>query len=64
MKITMAGGEVHTLPGCLARFGADLGIIGGGCELTHVIKRGRLFRVKGPAGSRREDVGVIDRIEV
>jgi len=64
MRITMAGGEIHPLPGCLARFGADLGIIERGCELTHLIKRGRLFRVAGPAGTRREDVGVIDHIEV
>ena len=50
---------------CLkAKFVADLGIVEIGCELTHVIKRGRLFRVAGPAGTRREDVGVIDRIEV
>jgi len=64
MKITMAGGEMHTLPGCLARFGADLGILGPGYELTHLIRRGRLFRVTGPAGIRREDVGIIERIEV
>ncbi|HOT04315.1 MAG TPA: hypothetical protein PK069_09060 [Methanolinea sp.] len=64
MKITMTSGGALTLPGCLARFGADLGIISPEYELTHLIRRGRLFRVTGPAGSRREDVGIIDRIEV
>ena len=64
MKITMTGGGVLTLPGCLARFGGELGILGPGYELTHLIRRGRLFRVTGPAGCRREDVGIIDRIEV
>jgi len=64
MKITMTGGGVLTLSGCLARFGADLGIISPGHKITHLIRRGRLFRVTGPAGSRREDVGIIDRIEV
>lgn len=64
MKITMAGGEVHILPGCLTRFGAGFGIIAGGYELTHMIKRGRLFRIAGPAGCRAEHLGVVDRIEV
>ncbi|OPX70193.1 MAG: hypothetical protein A4E37_00156 [Methanoregulaceae archaeon PtaB.Bin056] len=64
MRITLQGGETLTLPGCLARFGAELGILGPGYEITHLIRRGRLFRVTGPAGIRREDVGVIDRIEV
>ena len=64
MRITLQGGETLTLPGCLARFGAELGILGPGYEITHLIRRGRLFRVTGPGGIRREDVGVIDRIEV
>jgi len=64
MRITMACGEVHNLPGCLARFGAELGILGPGYEVTHLIRRGRLFKVAGPAGIRREDVGIIERIEV
>ena len=59
----MAGGEVHTLPGCLARFGADLGIIERGCELTHVIKGGGLWKVNS-TGSKYEHLGIIDRVEV
>ncbi len=64
MRITMSGGGVFTLPGCLARFGAGFGIIAGGYELTHVIKRGRLFRLTGPAGCKPEHLGIVDRIEV
>lgn len=64
MKITMSGGEVITLPGCLARFGAGFGIVGSGYELTHEIKRGRLLRVTGPAGCQRQQLGIIERIEV
>ena len=64
MKITMAGGEVFTLPGCLARFSAGFGIITGGYDLTHEIKRGRLLRVTGPAGCQRENLGTVERIEV
>lgn len=64
MKITMASGEVFTLPGCLARFGVGFGILGSGYELTHEIKRGRLLRVSGPAGCKRESMGIIERIEV
>jgi len=63
MKITMSGGGVLTLPGCLARFGAHLGVIGPGCELTHVIKRGGLWKVN-PSGSKYEHLGIIDRVEV
>ena len=64
MKITMAGGEVITLSGCLARFGAGFGIVGSGYELTHEIRRGRLLRVTGPAGCQRQQIGIIERIEV
>jgi len=64
MKITMAAGEVITLPGCLARFGAGFGIVGSGYELTHEIRRGRLLRVTGPAGCQRQQLGIIERIEV
>jgi hypothetical protein len=64
MRITMASGEVVSLPGCLARFGVGFGILGSGYELTHEIKRGRLLRVTGPAGCQRESLGVIERIEV
>jgi len=64
MKITMASGGIHTLPGCLARIGAGFGILAEGYELTHVIRRGRLFRITGPAGCKPEHLGIIDRIEV
>lgn len=63
MKITMASGGILSLPGCLARFGAHLGVIGPGCELTHVIKGGRLWRVNS-IGSKYEHLGIIDRVEV
>jgi len=64
MKITMQDGETLTLPGCLARFGTQFGVIGPGCELTHLIRAGRLWKVTGPAGNKREHIGVIDRMEV
>jgi hypothetical protein len=64
VKVTLANGRVLTLPGCLSRFGAGFGIIGAGYELTHEIKRGRLWQVTGPAGCQREHLGIIDRIEV
>lgn len=64
MKIIMASGEVFTLPGCLARFGTGFGIIAGGYDLTHEIKRGRLLRITGPAGCQRESLGTVERIEV
>jgi len=64
MRIIIQEGETLTLAGCLARFGADFGIIGPGCELTHLIKRGRLYRLHGPAGSQREHLGFVERIEV
>ncbi len=63
MKITMAKGGVLTLPGCLARFGAHLGVISPGCELTHVIKGGGLWEVDS-TGSKYEHLGIIDRVEV
>ena len=63
MKITMANGGALTLPGCLARFGAHLGVISPACELTHVIKRGGLWKVNS-SGSKYEHLGIIDRIEV
>ena len=53
-----------TLPGCLARFGSGFGIISTGYELTHEIKRGQLWRITGPAGCQRENLGIIERIEV
>jgi len=64
MRITMEGGETYTLPGCLARFGAHLGVISPGFEITHIIQGGRLWKVTGPAGSKREHLGVINRVEV
>ncbi len=63
MKITMTRGGVLTLPGTLARFGAHLGVISPGCELTHVIKGGGLWKVNS-SGSIYEHLGIIDRIEV
>jgi len=64
MRIALADGRVLTLPGCLSRFGSGFGIIGTGYELTHEIKRGRLWQVTGPAGCQRDHLGIIDRIEV
>ena len=64
MNIIMQEGRSIALPGCLARFGADLGIVSPDCELTHVIKSGRLFKITGPAGCKREQLGIIERIEV
>ena len=60
----MASGGVLTLSGCLARFGSGFGIITTGYELTHEIKRGKLWKVTGPARSQRENLGIIERIEV
>ena len=64
MKVTLATGGVLTVPGCLARFGSGFGIISTGYELTHEIKRGKLWKVTGPARSQRENLGIIERIEV
>ena len=64
MRITLQGGETLTLPGCLARFGSGFGIITTGYELTHEIKRGQLWQITGPAGCQRENLGIIERIEV
>ena len=64
MKVTLATGGVLNVPGCLARFGSGFGVISTGYELTHEIKRGQLWKVTGPAGCQRENLGIIERIEV
>ena len=64
MKVTLATGGVLTLPGCLARFGSGFVIISSGYEPTHEIKRGQLWQITGPAGCQRENLGIIERIEV
>jgi hypothetical protein len=64
MKITMSDGKVLNLPGCLARFGAGFGIIGSGYQLTHEIKRGKIWQILGPAGCQRQLLGTVETIEV
>ncbi|OPX67172.1 MAG: hypothetical protein A4E37_01649 [Methanoregulaceae archaeon PtaB.Bin056] len=58
----MSGGEILSLPGCLLRFGSGFCIHTH--EITHEIKGGRLWRIAGPAGCKREHVGIVDKIEV
>ena len=64
MKVTLATGGILNVPGCLARFGSGFGIISTEYDLTHEINRGQLWKVTGPAGSQRENLGIIERIEV
>ena len=64
MIITLSSGDRLTVPGCLARFGSGFGIIGEGCQLTHEIQRGRIFQITGPAGCQRQQIGIIEKIEV
>ena len=59
----MPSEDLLILPSSLARFGAHLGVIGPGCELTHVIKGGGLWKVNS-TGSKYEHLGIIDRVEV